>query len=116
MKSILIVGAFLMSGAAVYGFVDYSKVKNDKKFRSLYSDGGEETKPDFNIASVGILQLVKGTQEKKAVVKEMKEELPPVKTKAQVKKKKRAVKFKGFSRAELNDQFVPVEIEEGEVK
>ena len=36
MKSILYVGATLMIGASIYGFVDYRKTSHDKKFSSMY--------------------------------------------------------------------------------
>lgn len=38
MKSVLYVGAALMIGASIYGFVDYKKTSHDKKFTRMYDD------------------------------------------------------------------------------
>ncbi|MGH2552563.1 MAG: hypothetical protein ACRDEB_02535 [Chitinophagaceae bacterium] len=38
MKSILYVGATLMIGASIYGFVDYEKTKNKKEFTNMYKE------------------------------------------------------------------------------
>ncbi len=37
MKSILYVGATLMIGASIYGFVDYKQTSHKKEFKSLYT-------------------------------------------------------------------------------
>lgn len=44
MKSILYVGATLMIGASIYGFVDYEKTKNKKEFTNMYKET-EATEP-----------------------------------------------------------------------
>ncbi len=44
MKSILYVGATLMIGASIYGFVDYEKTKNKKEFTDMYKEA-EVTAP-----------------------------------------------------------------------
>ena len=44
MKSILYVGATLMIGASIYGFVDYEKTKNKKEFTDMYKET-EVTEP-----------------------------------------------------------------------
>ena len=38
MKSILYVGATLMIGASIYGFVDYKQTKGKKEFKSMYTE------------------------------------------------------------------------------
>jgi len=38
MKSIMYVGATLMIGASIYGFVDYEKTKNKKEFTDMYKE------------------------------------------------------------------------------
>jgi hypothetical protein len=38
MKSILYVGATLMIGASIYGFVDYKKTSQKKEFASMYTE------------------------------------------------------------------------------
>jgi hypothetical protein len=42
MKSILYVGATLMIGASIYGFVDYKKTSQSKEFKTLYAEPKEE--------------------------------------------------------------------------
>ena len=41
MKSILYVGATLMIGASVYGFVDYKQTQNKKEFKEMYVEQTE---------------------------------------------------------------------------
>lgn len=41
MKSILYVGATLMIGASIYGFVDYKQTKQKKEFKSMYTEKKE---------------------------------------------------------------------------
>lgn len=38
MKSMLYIGAVLMIGASIYGFVDYKKTSRSKEFKSLYHE------------------------------------------------------------------------------
>jgi len=38
MKSVLYVGATLMIGASIYGFVDYKKTSHDKEFTKMYEE------------------------------------------------------------------------------
>ncbi len=38
MKSVLYVGATLMIGASIYGFVDYKKTSRDKEFTNMYEE------------------------------------------------------------------------------
>jgi hypothetical protein len=38
MKSVLYVGATLMIGAGIYGFVDYNKTSRHKEFKNLYTE------------------------------------------------------------------------------
>ena len=38
MKSILYLGAVLMIGASIYGFVDYKKTSRNEKFKNMYAE------------------------------------------------------------------------------
>lgn len=49
MKSILYVGATLMIGAGIYGFVDYKQTRNKKEFKEMY--GEEKAKTPVEIVS-----------------------------------------------------------------
>ena len=42
MKSILYVGATLMIGASIYGFVDYKNTSHKKEFTTMYEDKKEK--------------------------------------------------------------------------
>ena len=41
MKSILYVGATLMIGASIYGFVDYKQTQGKKEFKEMYAEEKE---------------------------------------------------------------------------
>jgi hypothetical protein len=47
MKSILYVGATLMIGASIYGFVDYKKSSSDREFTRMY-ESKESVDPDVS--------------------------------------------------------------------
>ena len=70
MKSILYVGATLMIGAGIYGFVDYKKTNHSKELVKMYNS--KETSE-----SVSNIKHIENTTEKKA---------PEIKEKAVVKK------------------------------
>ncbi len=114
MKSILYVGATLMIGASIYGFVDYKQTHNKKEFKGMYE---EKTAPETEITTdtkttvpvVGkeeIVPVVNVTEEKKAVKN------TSVVTKKKVAKKKRKFNTKLFSRGALDERYIePKKIE-----
>src|SRR5258705_3365996 len=64
MKAILYAGAVLMTGASIYGFIDYKKTSRDKAFTTMYKteEGGtavEKTSPVIE---------TKSKEEKKEIV------------------------------------------------
>jgi hypothetical protein len=87
MKSILYVGATLMIGASIYGFVDYNKTSRSKEFRDMYkpdnpvsvkepaaSENQEETKMDLPKTAAISTEAIKkiktpAVKTKKAVAK-----------------------------------------------
>jgi hypothetical protein len=97
MKSILYVGATLMIGASIYGFVDYRKTSNSQEFENMYK--AEEPEP------VVLKTEVKIPATDKPVVEEKKKSAKPViarkKTTPRKKTKEVAV--------EENEIFEPVE-------
>ncbi|HQU56656.1 MAG TPA: hypothetical protein PLG88_04460 [Chitinophagaceae bacterium] len=152
MKSILYVGAALMIGASIYGFVDYTQTKQKKEFKKMYSEKEkpvpvilkkqELTTPvvqkevvTTSYAKEAPITLTKKTVEtksskmsavtttKKAEIKTndnpvkevVKKEQPP-KVKLEIKKKKRKISAKIFSRAPLDDEYEVDEIEDAPVK
>ncbi len=54
MKSILYVGATLMIGASIYGFVDYKKTSHSKEFTGMYS--AEKIKEPVVVTSTTIVE------------------------------------------------------------
>lgn len=51
MKSILYIGATLMVGASIYGFVDYQQTRQKKEFRDMYA---EEKKTAANVPAAEV--------------------------------------------------------------
>lgn len=74
MKAILYIGAVLMTGASVYGFVDYKK--SNHKLSNLYES---EQQDDKNLKSAAVIA------EKKQVIENL---VPPAKTRVQMKVKR----------------------------
>jgi hypothetical protein len=107
MKRVIYAGAFLMIGAAVYGFVDFRKASREAAFRSIYTDDAGK-KVESVIApseeSVGASMIVVASEEKKAPAKVKAEG----ETKQEVRKKKKRVEMEKFSRAALAEEFEPV--------
>jgi hypothetical protein len=105
MKSILYVGAALMIGASIYGFVDYKKSSKQKGFSKMYEPGPET--------------VVTKKEEPKvlpAVVKtdapaEVKESSPVKEAAKTIKrtKKKRRFQYSEFSRAPLREDVIEIE-------
>jgi len=87
MKSILYVGASLMIGASIYGFVDYKQTHNKKGFTEMYQEGKHESAPAVEPVAVTEEKKVAEpaipvvTKNKKPVFKKtvLKEEIPVVK-------------------------------------
>lgn len=112
MKSMLFVGATLMVGACIYGFVDFRKANQRAEFRSLYKK--EEKKQDLRSADKRFSTVVVDEKHQtKQVTDEAKveqvptEELKDVKTTAAPR---RRLSRKAFSRGEIRE-FVPPVVE-----
>jgi hypothetical protein len=105
MKMILIAAATLMTGASVYGVIDYKKRSGTKEFENLYRE--EKT---TNVVPAALPVVKNNDVKAESSELTVKEE---VKKKPAVKKshsKKRKISYKTFSRAE------PVVVEEEKVK
>lgn len=99
MKSIVIASAFLMSGAVVYGFVDYSKVSTDRKFRDMYEETSTHHALATDLLDKGSQMIQKGST---SILIEAPILIEKVKTNVNTKKQKREkrkVDLKEFSRA-----------------
>jgi hypothetical protein len=85
MKSILYVGATLMIGASIYGFVDYKKTKQAKEFTSMY-EGEKKKEPVVLVDNKTTEPVVKKDQpvkERKVITKKQQaskeEDIPSIK-------------------------------------
>ncbi len=121
MKSILYVGATLMIGASIYGFVDYKKTNHNKEFADMYDEN--EAKEPLTIVTkdrkeAGIKKESVSNEkpvakdEKNAIeTKNIKKTIVDVKiSKKSVvqkkEKKKRRFNSKLFSRGALDERYV----------
>jgi len=71
MKSIFYVGATLMIGASIYGFVDYQKTSHKKEFSNMYKEPAN-TEPEKTVAEKKVIPAENKkvlVTEKKATVK-----------------------------------------------
>ena len=84
MRSILYVGATLMIGASIYGFVDYKKTSQKKEFTNMYENqvekspvvsGEKKVKEEINTKTISEKREAKKAESKP-------EELAPVKTRS----------------------------------
>ena len=102
MKTFLVVAGLLMTGASVYGVVDYNKKAESKEFKELYK---EAPMPDETIITKEESPVP--FAEKKELAKNeaaLKTERPlkkSAKTKTVKKKKERALRLKEFSRGRM---------------
>jgi hypothetical protein len=110
MKSVLYVGATLMIGASIYGFVDYKKTQHKEGFKTMYTEVKEPvTEPateraiekpvaNNNIVATNNSSNVKTVAEKKKTV--------PAKKVQKKTKKKRKISTRLFSRGGLDDRLI----------
>lgn len=130
MKSILYAGAALMIGASIYGFVDYSQASNKKEFNDMYTV--EKEKPAVATLKTGTDQPTKQAIRKEDKTGE-KKNVTPVNIKAKkedkrekyadekkkeykVKKGKRKLSTKLFSRAPLREEMEELPAQKNETK
>jgi hypothetical protein len=113
MKSIFYIGATLMIGAGIYGFVDYKKTSHNREFNSLYQE--KETTASKEVSEEAPV-LIKETPVMKtagsATVLPAKEEVQPIArtaTKRSSVKKKKKLNYKSFSRARI-EEFEPPKV------
>ena len=111
MKSILYVGATLMIGASIYGFIDYQKTSRKKEFTNMYKDK-EVNKPETVVNG----KTTDPIKSKEITVKEAEKTVATVtttkenSTEKNIKPKKRRFRLEEFSRAPLSDRYIKEEI------
>lgn len=112
MKSILYVGATLMIGASIYGFVDYQKTSHKKEFKAMYKEP-VVTEPAKTADEKTTLVDNKTVVIKEAATNENKvtATVASKETKKVVKKKKkRTLSTKLFSRGALDERYIKEEV------
>lgn len=123
MKSILYVGATLMIGASIYGFVDYNKTRNKKEFKTMYADK-EVTQPvvDKKLSLANNEKIETPVDDKKPVDVNTTVSNTTV-TKNSVatvnKQKKRKFNTRLFSRGALDERYIKeekIKVEEPKTK
>jgi len=127
MKSILYIGAVLMTGACIYGFVDYRKTSNRKEFKSLYRTETASTKTALSPEQVRDVNAIEKVNEKTKIAEpatgysdvdktERAKEITPVKTVNGTRKfsKRKKLNYKLYSRAVLEKFEPPVIVEDVE--
>ena len=129
MKSILYAGAVLMTGACIYGFVDYRKTSNKKEFKSLYRAEAVSAKSTLSPDQVRDVNAIEKMNEKSNLAEPAKvfseiEKTAPAKefddiksvngTRKSIKRKK--LNYKLYSRAALEKYEPPVVVEDVEKK
>ena len=110
MKKFLLVGAVLMVGASIYGFVDYSKTTQSNEFSKMYDEPVVKNAEDIITKDEPVISKEEIVLEKKEAVKNSNVSKPafvkkPVKRKIQ---KPRKVNYKSFSRGSLREEAVIV--------
>ena len=123
MKSIMYVGATLMIGASIYGFVDYNKTRNKKEFKTMYADK-EVTQPvvDKKLSLVNTEKMETPVNDKKTVDvnKTVSNTTVAKNSVATVKKqKKRKFNTRLFSRGALDERYIKeekIKVEEPKTK
>lgn len=123
MKSILYVGATLMLGASIYGFVDYNQNNHRKEFKEMYEPVKMETPlvEEKKIPAADDKLVVMESKKIMASAEAKKAESPAttvsVKEKQSSKKikktKKKKFDYRQFSRAPLREpRIVEMKVEE----
>jgi len=114
MKSILYVGATLMIGASIYGFVNYQQTSKKKEFTNMY----KETQPTEPVKTVSTtitdtkVTDAKNVTEKTVEAKKtetVSTNAPASDEKKTVKKKKRHFEPRLFSRGALDERYIKEE-------
>lgn len=76
MKSILYVGATLMIGASIYGFVDYKQTSRNAKFKTMYDQQEQANDVKEITLPVNKKEIQPLKEEKKVLVKEATQQKP----------------------------------------
>ncbi|MBL7730328.1 MAG: hypothetical protein JNM88_04055 [Chitinophagaceae bacterium] len=117
MKSILYVGATLMIGASIYGFVDYKQTKDKKEFKRMYTESPAEepTLVDAKESVVPPADKKEIKETKKMVASNTSD--GKKKTTVKTARKKKKINSDMFSRGSMEERYIePVKAEEIKIK
>ena len=116
MKSILYIGATIMIGASIYGFVDYQKTSRNREFKKMYTEP-VATQPVVTDNKTVTTEISTNETEKKVVNTSTGEEKKTVVAKVKQNKRKK-LRISDFSRAPIREEelVVPVELKKTENK
>jgi hypothetical protein len=103
MKSILITAAVLMTGASVYGIVDYNKKAHTREFKNLYREEQPVAKKEIQTKTKEVAPAKMESLPEKTTVVASK---PVTRTPA---KKRNRLSLKAFSRARIEKFEPPVQ-------
>ena len=106
MKSVLYIGATLMVGACIYGFVDYKNTNRKEAFKSLYHQKAAATKSSPSPEQVAESKIIEKT-DAKVMPAEVKKavDTKTAGTKRKVTRNKK-LNLKKYSRAALEKEEV----------
>lgn len=113
MKSILYVAGTLMIGASIYGFVDYSKTKRSREFKTMYEEP-EVKKPivtEEKTLTVTVAPEMVTKKEQPVITKD-----EPAAKPVKKMKRKRKINYESFSRAPLREKEAVIVPEVKEIK
>ncbi len=125
MKSILYVGATLMIGASIYGFVDFKKTNHSKEFTKMYDAKDaplvtplKKTEPVIN-EKIIVGEELRAKKEK--VIEETNTLTSVSANESNSEKKfknpkKKKLNYKLYSRAALEERYIDKEVRTGEME
>jgi hypothetical protein len=111
MKSILYVGATLMVGASIYGFVNYEQTSKKKEFTNMYKETETEipeTKKKTATLENDVSKMTSKTEVGNKATAELNEQ-HVTETKKTSKKNRRHFDTKLFSRGALDERYIKEE-------
>ena len=104
MRTFLLIGATLMVGAAIYGFVDYRKHAQQKAFKNLYTKQAEKPLVQKETPVAAVTEPARAGEVKNTENDPKATPAVTEKKKTEIKKKKRRLQRDLFSRAPLDEE------------
>ncbi len=114
MKSILYIGATIMIGASIYGFVDYQKTSRNREFKKMYTEPVTK-QPVVTDNKTVTTEVSTSETEKKVVTTNTVAEKKTAVAKVKQNKRKK-LRISDFSRAPIREEELvePVKAEKKE--